>query len=299
MFNQPDSTRWIMEEEMKALKAFILKNPAVSSVALFALFFVLSKIEVDAWLVNFMDYQKACYLSGVLIKGGLSVLMIGVIAWLGLTRESGFTPISQWKSLWLIWPLVIYSALNGSEVLDGTYNVNWADGELMLLYTLVYVSVGLIEEILIRGLVLPLMLRQWGGTKGGVYKAVLASSAIFGLAHLANLVMGRRDLLSTSAQITYAFFFGVFFAALVLRNKSIWPAIFCHFLFDWAGNFKAVTVGHVYTRVKPAISMEDALFTVAMFLPLLLIGLLYLRKVEPVSGGDELKPLPAGLGEMA
>ncbi len=282
------------------MKAFILKNPAVSSVGLFALFFVLSEIEVDKWLVNFMDYQKACYLSGTLIQGGISVILVLVIAWLGLTREGGFTPFSQWKSLWLIFSMVIYSALNGSDVLDGTLNVNWGDGGLMLLYTLVYVSVGLIEEILIRGLMLPLMLRQWGAAKGGVYKAVLVSSAIFGLAHLANLVLGRRDLVSTSAQITYAFFFGVFFAALVLRNRSIWPAIFCHFLFDWAGNFKAVTVGHVYTRVKPAISMEDALFTVAIFLPLLLIGLFYLRKVEPsVNGGEETIPLPAGLGEMA
>jgi membrane protease YdiL (CAAX protease family) len=284
---------------MKAIKAFVLKNPAVSSVGLFALFFVLSKIEIETWLINFMDYQKACYLSATLIKGGLSVAMVLVIAWLGLTREGGFTPISQWKSLWLIWPLVIYSALNGSDVLDGTLNVNWGGGGLMLLYTLMYVSVGLIEEILIRGLVLPLMLRQWGATKGGVYKAVLLSSAIFGLAHMANLVLGRRDLVSTSAQISYAFFFGVFFAALVLRNKSIWPAVFCHFLFDWAGNFKAVTVGYVYTRVKPAISMEDALFTVAMFLPLLLFGLFYLRKVEPVViGGDEKKSLPNAAGEM-
>lgn len=54
----------------------------------------------------------------------------------------------------------------------------------------------------------------------------------------------------------------------------------------------------MYTRMKPAISMEDALFTVAMFLPLLLIGLFYLRKVESVTGGGEAKPLPAGLGEM-
>lgn len=284
---------------MKAVKMFILKNPAAASIGLFALFFLLSEIEIDKWLMNFMGYQKASYLSGILIHGGLSVIMVLAIVWLGLTREAGFTPFSQWKSLWLIGPMLVYSALNGSDVLDGTLTINLADGGLMLLFTLYYISVGLIEEILVRGLVLPLMLRQWGNKKGGVYRAVLISSAIFGLAHLANLVLGRRDLLSTTAQITYGLFFGVFFAALVLRNRSIWPAIFCHFLFDWAGNFKAVTVGHVFTRVKPAITMEDALFTVAIFLPLLLIGLFYLRKVEPVvTGGEEEKSLPAGLGEL-
>ncbi|NMB59728.1 MAG: CPBP family intramembrane metalloprotease [Chloroflexi bacterium] len=270
---------------MKSVKIFILKNPAAASIGLFALFFLLSEFEIDRWLMNFMNYQKASYLSGILIHGTLSVVIVLVIAALELTREAGFTPVSQWKNLWLIGPLLVYSALNGSEVIDGTFTINWADSGLMLLFTLYYISVGLIEEILVRGLVLPLMLRQWGKTKGGVYRAVLISSAIFGLAHLANLVLGRRDLLSTTAQITYGLFFGVFFAALVTRNKSIWPAIFCHFLFDWAGNFKAVTVGHVFTRVKPAITMEDALFTAAVFLPLLLIGLLYLRRVEPVESG--------------
>jgi membrane protease YdiL (CAAX protease family) len=281
---------------MKALKSLILRYPAAASVLLFGIFFLLSEVEIDGMLTPFLGYQKASYLSGTLIQGGLSLILVMVIAWLGLIHEAGFTPFSQWKSLWLIWPLVIYSVLNGSEVLDGTFNVNWADGGLMLLFTLLYISVGLIEEILIRGLMLPLMLRQWGSTKGGVYKAVLISSAIFGLAHLANLVMGRRDLLTTGAQITYGIFFGVFFAALVLRNKSIWPAIFGHFLFDWAGNFKDVTVGNVFTRVEPTTTVDGALITVAILLPLLLIGLFYLRKVEPAESAEAM---PSGLPEAA
>ncbi len=281
---------------MKALKLFILRYPVIASFVLFGIFSVISEIELDKLFMPFMDYQKASFLSGILMQGGLSLVIVGVIVWLGLTREAGLTPISSWKSLWLVWPLLPYSVLNGIEVLDGTFNVNWADGGLILLFTLLYISVGFIEQFLFRGLILPLMLRAWGSTRGGIYKAVLLSSAIFGLAHLANLFMGRRDLLTTSLQILYGTFFGVFFAALLLRNKTIWPAIFGHFLFDWAGNFKDVTVGNVFTRVEPTTTPEGALIIMVIFLPLLLIGLFYLRKVEPV-GGDKREPLPGGVME--
>ncbi len=157
---------------MKAIKSLILRYPAAASVVLFGLFFALSEIELDGLLMPFLNYQKASYLSGTIVQGGLSVLMVMLIAWLGMKREAGFTPVREWKALWLIWPVLVFSALNGLEVIDGTFNVNWADGGLMALFTLLYLSVGFIEEILFRGLILPLMLRQWGTTRGGVYKAV-------------------------------------------------------------------------------------------------------------------------------
>jgi uncharacterized protein len=191
--------------------------------------------------------------------------------------------------------VLIYSVLNASDLIDSPYRINWADGGLIALLVLLYISVGTIEEFLFRGLILPLMLHKWGGTRRGIYGAVFLSSAIFGLVHLINFVMGRRDLLTTATQITYGTFFGVFFAALMLRNRSIWPAVFGHFLFDLCGNLKEITEGYVFTRVEPTTTVDGALITVAILLPLLLIGLFYLRKVQPA--GEEKGRLPAGLPE--
>jgi membrane protease YdiL (CAAX protease family) len=199
-----------------------------------------------------------------------------------LLKEGGFTRFSEWKAVWLIWPVLIYSVLNGSDLIDSPYRINWADGGLIALFVLLYVSVGTIEEFLFRGLILPLLMRKWGSTRKGIYTAVIVSSAIFGVVHLLNFIAGRRDLLTTGTQILYGTFFGVFFAALVLRNKSIWPAVFCHFLFDLCGNLMEVTEGWVFTRVEPTTTVNGALITLAVLLPLLLIGLFYLRKVEPV-----------------
>ena len=267
---------------MKVIRSLISRYPAAVSVVLFGVFTILSEINLEGVLTPFMGFQKASYLSGTLVQGGVSVLMVLLIARLGMLREAGFTSPAQWKSLWLIWPVFVFSLLNGGlELIDGTYQINWADGGLIALFVLLYASVGFIEEILFRGLVLPLMLRQWGTSRKGIIKAVIISSAIFGLAHLINLVMGRRDLLTTGAQIVYGTFFGVFFAACFLRNKSIWPVIFGHFLFDLCGNFNDITVGHVFSRVEPTTTVQGALVTIGILLPFFLYGLFLLRKAEP------------------
>jgi membrane protease YdiL (CAAX protease family) len=131
----------------------------------------------------------------------MSVVVFWLIARLGLLKEGGFTKVSEWKAIWLVWPLIIYSVLNGSDLIDSPYRINWSDGGLIALLVLLYISVGTIEEFLFRGLILPLMLRKWGSTRKGIYIAVLVSSSIFGVAHLLNFIAGRRDLLTTSTQI--------------------------------------------------------------------------------------------------
>ncbi|WP_198283747.1 CPBP family intramembrane glutamic endopeptidase [Clostridium cellulovorans] len=84
-----------------------------------------------------------------------------------------------------------------------------------------YLSTGLFEEVLCRGVILTVMLRKWGNSKVGIYLSVITSSLIFGTAHIANFLSNRSLLLATVTQITFAFFIGVFFATCFLRNKTI------------------------------------------------------------------------------
>jgi membrane protease YdiL (CAAX protease family) len=267
---------------MQAIKSFVTRHPVYFALIVMAIAMVLTEIPLEGVLTPSMGFQKASYMSGILEQGGVSLLLVLLIAGLGMTREAGFTAPSAWKSVWLIWPVLVFSLLNGSELLEGIIKIDWSDGILIVLFVLLYVSVGFVEEILFRGLVLPLMLRAWGATRRGIFAAVITSSAVFGLVHLVNLLMGRRDLLTTGTQIIYGTFFGVFFAACFLRNRSIWPVIFGHFLFDLCGNFGDIAVGHVFTRAEPTTTVEGALITLAILLPLFLYGLFLLRKVEPV-----------------
>jgi uncharacterized protein len=73
----------------------------------------------------------------------------------------------------------------------------------------------------------------------------------------------------------------VFFAGLVLRNRSIWPAVILHALFDFGGGLKEIVVGGTLQKMAVSISMQDAAVSILLTLPLFMFGLYILRKVQP------------------
>jgi membrane protease YdiL (CAAX protease family) len=127
------------------------------------------------------------------------------------------------------------------------------------------------------------LLQKWGQTRQGITLSVLVSSALFGAVHLANFLAGRKPLLNTLTQITFAIFFGVIFAACLLRNRAIWPMILLHAAVDWAGTLREISVGGGLREVAPLLSPESAAISILVTLPLFLYGLFILRKVEPGS----------------
>ena len=123
----------------------------------------------------------------------------------------------------------------------------------------------------------------------GVYLAVLVSSSIFGILHLVNLIMGRRDLLPLLDRLDrlpksfMGLFSGSVFAACFLRNKTIWPVIFSHALFDLCGNFNAIAVGGVFGQVKET-TPQEAVVAGLVTLPLIAVWSLSITQNETRSG---------------
>ncbi len=68
---------------------------------------------------------------------------------------------------------------------------------------------------------------------GGVMRAALISSALFGAAHLTNMFQGR-DVFSTVVQAIYATFIGIGFAGPRIFSGTIWPAVVLHGLIDFS-----------------------------------------------------------------
>jgi hypothetical protein len=101
--------------------------------------------------------------------------------------------------------------------------------------------------------------------------------------HLLNYLAGRKPLPNTVTQIIFAIFFGVIFAACLLRNRTLWPMILLHAAVDWAGTLHEIAVGGGLRTDVPPISLENAAVSILITLPLFLYGLFILRKVEPVS----------------
>ena len=268
---------------MNKLKKFVNEHPVITVIALILLSTVLTEIHFEDKLTNIIDFQSASYLVGIIEQGGVSILLVILLGKLGLLEAAGFTQPSKWKQVWLIWPILLYSVLNGgTSPFDGTLTIDTGKPLLIVLFILLYLSVGFMEEIVFRGATLSILLNKWGGSRKQIYWVVLLSNLAFGALHLVNLVMGRKTLLSTGAQVLYGTFFGVFFAACFLRNKSIWPVIFGHALFDLCGNFSDIAVGSQSFDQLMDLTWQNALVTTLITLPLLIYGLVLLRKVEPI-----------------
>lgn len=263
------------------LRLFSNRCPIIFAFAVMIIGTVLTEIPAENWLMNTMDYQSASYITGVVSQGLVSVLLVVLLSKMGLLQAAGFTRPSQWKQLWLLWPLLALSVVNGLDVFTGALVIDGSKQTAIILYTLLYISVGFVEEILFRGVMMTIMVQKWGTTRKGIYKAVIVSSVLFGLLHLVNLAMGRYSLLAAATQTGYALFFGVFFGACMLRNNSIWPVIFGHTVFDFFGALNAISVGGTFTRSRET-TPQNALVSILFTLPLLIFGLIYLRKVKTI-----------------
>ncbi len=266
---------------MNRLKAFTVQYPVIFSIIISILFTALTEIRLEPFFVNFMDVQSAAYITITIEQTLSGIMLVVLLRGLGLLKYAGFTKPEEWKQLWLVWPILVLALLNGMSFFDGTLVIDISKPRLILLYILLNLSVGSVEEVLCRGTILTVIMQKWGLTKKGIYLSVIISSLLFGLLHITNFIVERSDLLKTVTQIIYALFFGVFFSACLLRNNSIWPAIITHAVFDTFGCLNEIALGGSFGEVRQT-TLEDALISIVLTLPLCLYGLFILRKVKPV-----------------
>ena len=124
------------------------------------------------------------------------------------------------KMVWYI-PLIVMELLPFAAGLD--MEISASQYILLLLFT---VAVGFNEEIYFRGLALKFM------SEKGLKKAILLSSLIFGILHLANAFNGKNTLYLI-LQMLFAFLVGFVLAEIVSITKSLWAVIIWHGAHDY------------------------------------------------------------------
>jgi len=271
---------------MFKLKTFATERPLVFSLLAILFGSLLTEIPIKGMLTPYVGVQPAHYLTLILEQGLTGGLFFLVLAHFGWLNTAGFTPPRRWHALWLGWPLLLFTLIN----IEAGIVVDTSKPGLIVLHLLTALSTGWVEEVLFRGVVVTTFLQKWGRSRQGIYLTVLVSSVLFGATHLLNFVLGRKPLLDTATQITFAIFFGVIFAACVLRNLSIWPMILLHAAVDWAGTLDEIAVGGGLRVTVAPMSPDNALASILITLPLFLYGLYILRKVEPSSLNLETLP---------
>lgn len=160
----------------------------------------------------------------------LGVVCVSLLTKNGWWREVGFRPPYERRLLWLFWlPFVpvIGNLLDGLSV---------TDPRQILLFFLMAVLSGFVEETLFRGLILRAL------RPTGIWRAALISAALFGGMHILN-VLSISSPAYALLQVGYAAAIGFAYAALVIRTGTIWPLILAHFLTNFAGFMAAGGAG--------------------------------------------------------
>lgn len=259
---------------MKNIKEILLKYPLMSSILIVAMSISVTFIKLPVIITQNFDEQLVEYLTGIIEQVGVTVLLVIVLKKIGLYQKAGFS--LKIKNIWLVWPIILFILLNASDMLTGTIKIDIT--KPILAFVIVYLSTGLLEEIMCRGLVFSLLINKWGETRSGCYQAMILSSVIFGMFHFIHYILGDASMLATITQIIYATFIGVFFTACVVRNHSIYPAIILHGILDIADSFGEISVGGGINKGYQSMPLEVAVLLVIIALPLLLYGLFLVRK---------------------
>ncbi|MGD9549092.1 MAG: lysostaphin resistance A-like protein [Candidatus Krumholzibacteriia bacterium] len=162
--------------------------------------------------------RTAVALTGQFLLAGYVSFLLQRLGWWG---ECGFQRKVTGRTILVFTPWLLIPLLQLTDV--GMVTSGPARIAVFAFWALL---VGFGEEALLRGVVLRAL------RPGGVMRAAVLSSVLFGIAHLANVLEGR-DLFSTLVQVVYAAFIGIGFAGPVVATGAIWPAIVVHALIDF------------------------------------------------------------------
>ena len=168
----------------------------------------------------------------------------------------------------------VYSAIVYTVIYEGERTLRpWY---LIAVFVICMVLVGITEEFLCRGVLAELLLRHYGATKEGVWKAVIISGVLFGLAHLSNLL--GAEPVGVLVQCVIAGMMGMAFAAIYFRTGCIWVTVALHAFVDVC----ALITGGLYTgEIAETISGYQPIQLIGV-VPYVILLLVLLRKKKMV-----------------
>lgn len=104
----------------------------------------------------------------------------------------------------------------------------------ILFFFIAVCLVGLVEELVFRGVVFNLLLRAFPKTKGGITGAVVLGGVLFGLMHFSNMGAGVK-FSSCLIQVISAGLMGVLFCMIYASTRNFWMLAIFHTVVDMGG----------------------------------------------------------------
>ena len=258
---------------MKALKSFLLKRPVISVISLAVIWLVLTMVFAGIISVLFnQEFGNAItsFSAHLIVVTGVFILLWR-LDWLKVT---GISRIGDFRIWLLTIAATIYMTTASLYSFYGKFLFNISDlNDLTasLEIIMAQIAVCLNEEFLFRGILLYILIQSWGGTKKGKIGSVILMSGIFALFHVMYISTSGISALLLALE---TFIISVWWASLVLAGRSIWPAIFAHFIVNTAISLQGIS----QSIIQPDIYAYSKIFLFS--LPLGVIALLMILKIN-------------------
>ena len=157
----------------------------------------------------------------------------------------------------------------------------------LLLLLLACLAVGFAEEFVFRGFLQPLFIQRYLSKKNGLFLSILFPAIFFGASHLLNLTV-NDNIPQVIVQAIYAILIGFFFGVLLLKTNKLLPLAITHGLINFFFLFNSLpginSAVEVNSESQTSLTTTEQILgyfiPIIMFLPLFIIGLIILKKVE-------------------
>ncbi len=202
-----------------------------------------------------------------------TAFVVALVWRLGWLRASGIGRLGGWP----VWLLAIGGLAYGvSASLYSFYGSVFLDPSILNTMpaartTVLAVSVGALgEEVLFRGLVLHSLVRAWARNRAGVVASVVLTALLFAALHATQVLTNDLSRSAALLLVLQALVVSVWWGALVVVGRSIWPAVVLHFATN-----AVVAVQGLFTPVAgPGLLAYERHLWLSMPLGLVGIGLL-------------------------
>ena len=234
---------------MSNLKSFLTKRPVLSAISITIIWFVLIMFfsGIATSLLNREFGDSTTSFIGHLV----GIIFVLTLLWrLGWLKYAGISQLGTFQ-IWLIAIIgTVYFALASLFSFYGKLSFDFSNltdlsfsGNVIKLN----IAVSMDEEFLFRGAILYILIRCWGDSLNAKIGSVILISGIFALFHILNVLFWGTSLISTLFLALETFIISIWWASMVLKGGSIWPAFLAHFVI----NTVVTLQGHTQSITQP------------------------------------------------
>ncbi len=213
------------------------------------------------------DETTQLFCRSVIFRGLGSLVFLFVLLYL----EFRVVSRPRLEHLAVLLPALAVS-VNNFPILGVAQGTVWIQrSDLIWLFALDCLLIGVFEELAFRGVLLPSLLERYGSTQKGFRWTVIGSSAAFGLIHLVNLAEGA-GFGATLLQVGYSFLIGGMCAIVLLKSGNLLYCILLHAVYDFGGRFLMIGGGRLWDTptviVTAVLAVIVTVWMVSVFLRL-------------------------------